>query len=247
MTTIDDVRCASDLPAPSRPVAWTWTWESGPDAGEQAVLAHGRTIVGRANGAGVRCDDPTIEPHHALLVLDGDGLRIVQLTGRAPLVVGGHPIEGVTPIGSATLVELGESTLRLRQGPLDAPPAAHVRAATVLRDPRQVARWEEPPLVTPAVPPLEAGHRPGGLVPALCGLVGAAVLAAVVHQWMFLVFGLLGTIVTVASWCAQRVGVLRGARRDRRDARGRRGRSWPRRTSRLATRTAGTCRPPPPP
>ena len=83
----------------------------------QAVLGRGRTIVGRADGAGVRCDDPALEPHHALLVLDGDGLRIVQLTGRAPLVVGGHPIDGRRRRSDQpTLVELGDSTLRLRHG-----------------------------------------------------------------------------------------------------------------------------------
>ena len=40
-------------------------------------------IVGRARGATVRCDDPGLEPHHALLVPDGASLRVLQLTGRA--------------------------------------------------------------------------------------------------------------------------------------------------------------------
>src|SRR3954469_3089752 len=123
----EDLIATADLSADERPLAWTCTWETGPDAGVTVVVGGERLLVGRAGGAGVRCDDPALEPHHALLVPDGDELRLVQLTGRTPITVGGQAIDGSLVLHSPALVEIGHSTLRIRRQPIVARPPAHVR------------------------------------------------------------------------------------------------------------------------
>src|SRR6185436_11770114 len=90
----DDVDSTADHPSLAPTVGWTCTWETGPDAGGSVAVGGERLLIGRAAGAGVRCDDAALEPHHALLVPDGGDLRLVQLTGRTPIIVGGQPIDG---------------------------------------------------------------------------------------------------------------------------------------------------------
>jgi hypothetical protein len=51
-------------------------------------------------------------------------------------------------------------------------------------------------------------------VPALLGLAGAGLVAALLRQPMFLVFGTLGALVALGSWAAQ---VVAGRRRRRRE------------------------------
>ena len=64
---------------------WTLTWVAGPDAGGTVVLGNGAHIVGRAQGAAVRCDDPALEPHHLLIEITAEGASLRQLTGRLPV------------------------------------------------------------------------------------------------------------------------------------------------------------------
>ena len=211
----DDVQ-AAPVPAITSIVSWTCTWETGPDAGGSVVVGTERLLIGRAAHAGVRCDDPALEPHHALLVPDGDQVRLLQLTGRTPLTVNGRPIDGRVVLDAVAVVEIGHSTLRLQRSQVTDRPAAHVRDGVVLRGPRAVPIWDPPPLRTPTVERAEHA-RPGGLVPALAGVVVAAVLAVAMHQPMFLIFGALGGVVAIASWAAQRAGVIRRTRSSRRD------------------------------
>ena len=223
MTVVDLRARPSATTAPDRagrasPAVWSATWETGPDTGGRVGLACGRAIVGRAESAPVRCDDPALEPHHALLVVEADVVRLVQLTGRAPLVVDGTPVDGATCVTDGAVVELGQSTLRLHRSSTDPPAAAHIRGGAVLRTPRSVPRWEDP---TPSPPPVAAAAEPGrpvGLVSALCAAAGALVVAAVLGQWMFAAVGVLGAAVAAGGWVAQRVGSGRRQRRGRRGA-----------------------------
>ena len=212
----EDVDSTTDHSPPAPAVGWTCTWETGPDAGGIVAVGGERMLVGRAGGAGVRCDDAALEPHHALLVPDGDELRLVQLTGRTPITVGGQPIDGGVVLELPALVEMGHSTLRIRHEPIVARPAAHVRDGVVLRTPRAVPEWAPRPLAPPGDEAADHG-RPGGLVPALVGIAAAGVLALVLHQPMFLVFGALGGVVALASWLSQRAGFVRRRRRSRRE------------------------------
>lgn len=197
---------------------WTCTWTTGPDAGGRVVLTGTRVVVGRAPGATVRCDDPALEPHHALLVVEGAAVRVVQLTGRAPLVVDGRGVDGPVVVHDRADLELGHSTLVLRQERRTAADRAHVRGDVLIRAPRQVPRWDPTPLTEPTGPPTRY-ETPAGLAAALCGAVAAVVLAVVIGQWMIVAFGLLGACIALGSWLAQRIGRVRRRRQSARSSR----------------------------
>jgi S-DNA-T family DNA segregation ATPase FtsK/SpoIIIE len=170
---------------------WTVTWQHGPDAGGQHVVGPGRYVVGRAHTAEIRCDDPAIDRHEGMLEIGHDGSIAYRSFGA------GRPAT-VDP----EAVNLGASTLAIRRGR----PGADARAAVVDRDlirrPRVVPRFE--PAEVPASPPAPTrADRPGGLLPATLGLAGAASMALLLHQPMFLVFGAVGASVAIGSWLTQ--------------------------------------------
>ena len=79
-----------------------------------SALPAGRHVVGRSPAAAVRIDDPSVEPHHALLDVAPDGaVAVVQLTGRVPCRVDGEPIAGPAAVIDGSTIELGSSRLRL--------------------------------------------------------------------------------------------------------------------------------------
>lgn len=92
--------------------SWLCTWHTGPDAGGTHRLGVGRHLVGRAHTATVRCDDPALQPHHALLEVRADGaLTLTQLTGRAPVLVDGAPLTGSTTALASVRLAVGNSTI----------------------------------------------------------------------------------------------------------------------------------------
>ena len=149
------------------------TWNTGPDAGASIELGVGRHLVGRAATATVRCDDPSLEPHHLLIeILDDGTIHATQLTGRLPVRADGAPLVGRTAIAASAVLELGSSTLVLGAPPVDASPAVVRADGTVVRGPRAVPTWTPTELTEPPAP-LDDTHPIGGLLPALLGLAGA--------------------------------------------------------------------------
>jgi S-DNA-T family DNA segregation ATPase FtsK/SpoIIIE len=200
-------------------VHWQLTWHTGPDAGGCATLPPGRYVIGRSNLSDVRCDDPLLEAHHAVIELNTSGLHLTQLCGRADVIV--QPASMATTDGAD--IHIGGSVLRL--GRLTAGTvapaahgAAHVRDGSLIRSPRVVPVWS-PLDVSPPDGPSPATSLPGGLLPAVLSLVGASALAVIARQPMFLLFALVGAVVAVGSWVAQKMSSARHARRDRREHR----------------------------
>ncbi|MEY2580766.1 MAG: segregation ATPase FtsK/SpoIIIE, family [Ilumatobacteraceae bacterium] len=200
---------------------WTLTWVAGPDSGGTAVLGLGTHIVGRAQGAAARCDDPALEPHHLLIEISSTGARISQLTGRVPVRVDGEPLDDSVSIAEPVRFELGHSLLEMCPGDLTAP--AHganpanitVTAAgsVLVRCPRSAARWDPEPL-TPPPTPAAGGQSSGGLLPAFLALAGSGLVAVLLHQPMFLVFGVIGAFVAFGTWGGHRINLFHRRRRD---------------------------------
>ena len=46
-------------------------WVAGPDAGHAVALRQGNNVIGRSTHAAVRCQDSTIELHHAVVAVEG--------------------------------------------------------------------------------------------------------------------------------------------------------------------------------
>lgn len=189
-------------------LSWIGIWRSGPDAGASIPLAVGKHLLGRAHTAGVRCDDQLLQPHHALLEITADGrIWLTQLTGRVAIRVDGQPIDGVCELHADAIVEMGASMFVVTRARGAASPV-HIHNGAVVRQPRSVSQWRTHDLAAPGVPPVrESGN--GGLLPAAVGLAGAATIALVLRQPMFLLFGALGATVAIASWLTQRVGAVR--------------------------------------
>ena len=197
--------------------SWTCTWLTGLDAGASQYVGPGRHLVGRAHTATVRCDDPSLQPHHALLDVASDGsLTVTQLTGRAPVMLrdtpgaSGEPVQPAQPVPSGCVLEVGGTTLRIARG-RPASATAPVLGSSLVRSPRAVPAWQATERHAPTPPPTDQPAT-GGLLPALLGLVGAGALALIMRQPMFLLFGALGGLVAVGSWAAQRVASRRRQR-----------------------------------
>jgi DNA segregation ATPase FtsK/SpoIIIE, S-DNA-T family len=204
--------------------AWTFTWVVGPDAGGTVVLSSGAHIVGRVRDAAVRCDDGALEPHHLLVEITEDGLMLRQLCGRVPVRIDGEPLTGSVTVAAEARVEIGHSVLVLVPGDLTAPGHSVERAnltetgsgSVLVRRPRAVALWEPDPLSQPASSP-ERTSVGGGVLPAMLALGGAGLVAVLLHQPMFLIFGCIGAFVAFGTWGGQRITSLRRRRRDSRD------------------------------
>ncbi|MCU1392703.1 MAG: putative FtsK/SpoIIIE family protein [Ilumatobacteraceae bacterium] len=210
-----------DIDDPSRPPAPVLTavgpvveavWAAGPDAGGTVALVVGEHIVGRSPLAAVHCGDPALELHHALLTVTPTRSIVRQLAGVAPIAVDDAACEGECRIEMGQRIQIGSSVLVLRH-PVsvvcrpDAGEASDVPVAFV-RSPRSVAVFTPRSLEVPrlATPPSGIG---GGLLPTVLGVAGAAALALLFHQVMFLLFGLMGALVAIGTWVAQRVGLVR--------------------------------------
>ncbi len=191
---------------------WIGVWRTGPDAGASIAVPAGRHLVGRAHTAGIRCDDSTLQPHHALVEVSDDGTaRLTQLTGRVPMRVNGLAIDGATDLTRETVVEIGASTLVFLEqsaAPKLAPVHAYVHDCALVRAPRAVPHWKASELSGPGKPPVR-DPTSGGLVPAALSLGGAGAIALVLQQPMFLMFGALGAMVAIGSWVAQRIAANR--------------------------------------
>jgi len=201
----------TDLPTSA---TWTCTWLTGLDAGASQRIGPGRHLLGRAHTAAVRCDDPSLQPHHALLDVAGDGsLTLTQLTGRAPIMLRDHhgaagdPTTDAHAVPSGSTLEVGGTVLGLTRGAPEATPA-QLHGTSLVRSPRAVPVWQATERRAPNAPTAEHSQA-GGLLPALLGMVGAGALALIMRQPMFLLFGALGGLVAVGSWGAQRITTRR--------------------------------------
>jgi DNA segregation ATPase FtsK/SpoIIIE, S-DNA-T family len=200
---------------------WTLTWVAGPDAGGTTLLAPGTHIIGRAAGAAVRCDDAALEPHHLLVHVSASGVSLRQLTGRVPVRLRGEPITDASWIAAAERLEIGHSILSLSPGDLTAPAqradhasiAATPGGGVLMRAPRAVKPWSAAAATPPAIR-AASGETGGGLLPAMLALGGSGLLAVLVHQPMFLLFGAIGAIAAFGTWGGQQIHVFRHRRRD---------------------------------
>ncbi|MEO8264713.1 MAG: FtsK/SpoIIIE domain-containing protein [Ilumatobacteraceae bacterium] len=202
---------------------WTLTWEAGPDAGGTAVVGCGTHVVGRAAGAAVQCDDAALEPHHLLIETSGDSVLLRQLTGRVPVRIDGEAISESVGIVTTARLEIGNSVLSVTRGDLTAPGSdvdpAHITVtpsgSVVVRGPRATARWTPDP-VHPPDELTDRGDSSGGVLPALLALAGAGLVAVLLHQPMFLIFGALGAVVAFGTWGGHRFTIFRRRRHERR-------------------------------
>lgn len=181
----------------------------GPDSGQLIALPRGRHLIGRADHAELRLDDPDVSRQHAELEVGLHGVSVRDLGST-----NGTWLAGASVTSEPCAVELGAVLVvggsRLCVQAVSEPPAA-VSAdgeggLLVHRPPRIRATAAHQALEFPAEP--AAAHRPRlqwltALPPAVFG-VGCAVL---MHNNQFLAFALLspltvltGTVIDRRHW-----------------------------------------------
>ncbi len=85
----------------------------------EVLLPAGSLVVGRADDADVRLDDPTVSPRHALLEVDPDGaVRVRDLGALNGLTVDGVPV-AEAQLHDGNRLDLGEAQLVFRCDPSD--------------------------------------------------------------------------------------------------------------------------------
>ena len=89
-------------------------WGTLEDAeGKKYPLRHWEIIVGRSRASDVTVADPAVKPSHAALQRSGTGeWTLTDLSGRAPVWLGGKPVSGPTPIKKGERIKLGGTVLR---------------------------------------------------------------------------------------------------------------------------------------
>ncbi len=190
------------------PTQWSGVWLTGPDAGAAIALPVGRHLLGRAHTAGFRCDDLALQSHHALIEVAAAGtVCLTQLTGRTPLRVDGRATDSTTELTLGSVVDVGTSSFVLVDRSR-AHQSAHVVDGAVVRAPRTVPEWRANEQSGPGTAPVREPNN-GGLLPSVLGLAGAGVIALLLQQPMFVLFGALGAMVAIGSWVAQRVAATR--------------------------------------
>ena len=200
-------------------------WVRGVDAGGSIPLLPGIHYIGRASTASIRCADPALELHHAVLAIGIDAvITINQLAGLHPVVVDGIAITGATRLAIGQRVEVGNSVLIARAVGLTSaespvcprsPDSPDPWRTPWIRSPRPRPVFDQKPLDAPRTVSVGSSMG-GGLLPAVIGVIGAAVLALVFDQLMFLLFGAMGAVVALGTWLAQKFGLIRSRRSARR-------------------------------
>jgi DNA-binding NtrC family response regulator len=107
-------------------------------AGESATRIElprtGELVLGRADTADLRINDPTVSRRHAKLMIADGELAIVDLESQHGTRVNGAPISGLTPLGSGHVIGLGDQvSLVVHAGA----PALRPRGLLPLRDLKQ--------------------------------------------------------------------------------------------------------------
>ncbi len=194
-------------------------WIAGPDSGVGFALRAGAHCIGRSLFAAIRCADPALELHHAQLDVNGDGTALLtQLCGRQSIELDAVTTHGTVPVRCGQRISIGHSLLEVRSVGTVSVQAACTSALDAdpwtmqfVRTTRSIPTFTATPLSAPRRERV-GGAAGGGLVPTVLAVVGSAAIALLLHEVMFLLFGLMGALVALGTWMAQRAGATRSRR-----------------------------------
>lgn len=205
---------------PAAPVALVAV--TGPDSGQVLPLRTGGTVVGRHPSADAVLNDPDTSRRHCRVVLTPAGAEVTDLgstngtavvppraAGRPPPIARSAPPTGGpgTPAPLGSQIVLGSTRLEVRALPSpDGDPGRGDRGdGTVVHSPvpRSTASLDDRVFVLPA-PPSVPDRRRLPWATALVPLIVAVPMALWWGSAVFLLFGLLGPMMLVASAVSDR-------------------------------------------
>ncbi len=199
-----------------RPSALDLRVVGGPDAGRVVPLVHGRHVVGRGAGAGIRLDDPDVSRRHLEIAVGGGAVSVRDLGSTNGTRLGTAVLdEAPTPWPTGVVLRLGGSALVL-SGPSTGAAAVEPGGAgrTRLRVPiRMTTAPVEAEIALPALPSPPPPRRLMWAAVALPA-VGGVLLATLLRTPTFLFFALLSPVVALGSWASERWYGRRTGRRE---------------------------------
>jgi hypothetical protein len=91
-----------------------WYLMVGGESGSPAPIPEGSTKIGRGFSVGIRLDDHTVSRSHAVVVCDGDGLKILDDRSSNGTFVNDERVEE-SPLADGDIVALGRVVLVVRR------------------------------------------------------------------------------------------------------------------------------------
>lgn len=182
---------------------------AGPDSGRIIPLTERKHTLGRSPSSGIRINDPSLEPHHALLTgFEMSGIHLSETFLQSAIQPLGGPveIEGSTfRVGSTVCWVLPAITPSIIDQPSVASRPFH-------RSPQALIEELEPPVMP------EKKERPSRSAPPPWGAIAGGVatgliIAVITGQWLFGMFSLVTAGISGMTWMIQRIGHRRSMRR----------------------------------
>ncbi|MEO7125843.1 MAG: FtsK/SpoIIIE domain-containing protein [Nakamurella sp.] len=188
---------------------------AGPDAGRSAPITNAVIMVGRGEWADLPLSDASASSRHVSITPVSTGLSVADLGSTNGVFVDGRPVDISTIATTGSVIRVGNSVLQIQ---LAAEPAGAFRPdgrGHVVRVGRPAPSAEiTPGLPERPTPPEAPLHRSLPLLSALIGGAVGGILAAILHNPMYLAFAALGPITMIGSAVSDR---LRGRRSHRRE------------------------------
>ena len=104
---------------------WTAHWIAGPDAGDTALLHHGRQFVGRDHRAAVRCDDTALRSRHLVLRVTDAGVVASPWSDGGTVLLDGRHLREPMPVPRGARIDVGRSSLRIELAGVTGGASAH--------------------------------------------------------------------------------------------------------------------------
>jgi two-component system, NtrC family, response regulator AtoC len=111
----------------------------------QPLPARGTLLIGRTAEAGIRLDHPSVSRRHAMLVLDGERMRLDDLGGSNGTFLNGQRLapRSQTWLSTGALVEVGSVLLVVKDAARSAPPRSPPSPDLVLADPKMTEVYQQ--------------------------------------------------------------------------------------------------------
>ena len=87
---------------------------AGPLSGTAIPLAAAPVVIGRDPSCAIVLEDEYVSSRHARVVPDGDGWLLEDLGSTNGTRLDGRPLRGPVPLSAGQRLEIGRSTLELR-------------------------------------------------------------------------------------------------------------------------------------
>jgi DNA segregation ATPase FtsK/SpoIIIE, S-DNA-T family len=189
---------------------------SGAATGTELPLLPGQTVVvGRAASCQLVLDDPDVSRRHAQLVVGPRQVTVADLGSRNGVLLDGHAVMGAADV-DGKVIQIGGSRLVVEALQDRAAVVRRADSGEVLlnRTPRSRPERFQPPTVAMPARPSDDDDRGFPVLPALLPLVAAVVLALVLRNPIFLLFGLLSPLMLIGNWWTERRRRQRRGQRD---------------------------------